>query len=132
MNNLHIIISVSVLVSFLVGCGANKKLITIDDYIVGAEYEIVEVDGLPAERAKHGSFVTVVPLVQVGEGLHRLTVRYAKPVEFTHEYGAPEKIIVNVKEGKRYRVVRKNGKPVLVEKNELPESEGWEETIDKW
>jgi len=132
MNNLRIIISVSVLVAFIVGCGANKKVITIDDYIVGADYEIVEVDGQPAERAKHGTFVTVVPLVQVSEGSHRLTVRYVKTVEFAHEFGAPEKLIVNVKEDNSYRVVRKNGKPVLVEKNELPESEGWEEVIDKW
>ena len=102
--------------SFLLGCGASTKVIAINDYIVGADYKITKVDGLPAKRAKH-SFATVVPVVLVSEGEHHLTVRYARKVDFTHKFDAPEDLTVNVKKGSDYKIMRKDGKPSLIEDN---------------
>mgnify|MGYP001813708039 FL=1 len=62
------------MVAFSAACFAAEE-ITIEDYIVGAPYEILQVDGNAPERAQHGQIVTVVPLVKIDAGEHVLTLR---------------------------------------------------------
>ena len=95
----------------------NDKSIIIEDYIVGAVYEVIEVDGAPPERAKHGMFVTVVPFVLVNEGSHRLTVIYNN-IKTGQKDEKPVGLTIDVHKGKRYRLVQEDGKPKLVVKNE--------------
>ncbi|MGA1871744.1 MAG: hypothetical protein ACMUJM_24725 [bacterium] len=89
---------------------SNKAFIS--DYIVGCPYEVVSVDGKPAERAKHGVIITVVPLVKVSAGRHTLTLQekdmYSKNIN-----DPIENFIINVEARKRYRLNKVNGLPVI-------------------
>lgn len=102
--------------AFFTGCGNSKKPIIIEDYIVGADYEIVEVDDKPAERAESWLLITVRPLVLVSDGTHHLVIRYVNSKDFPRTKSIPENFTISVREGKRYRIVRKNGKPFLIER----------------
>ena len=91
----------------------NAKAV-IEDNIVGAPYEVIEVDGAPPERAKHGIFVTVVPNVLVAEGSHQL-ILLRREIDLPEQVNSKEILKITVKEGQRYRLGIKNGKPILVE-----------------
>lgn len=91
----------------------NAKAV-IEDNIVGAPYEVIEVDGAPPERAKHGIFVTVVPNVLVAEGSHQL-ILLRREIDLPEQGNSKEILKITVKEGQRYRLGIKNGKPILVE-----------------
>ena len=93
---------------------AKDDLVVIEDYVVGGDYEIIEVDGHPPERAKHGLFVTVVPLVLVAPGPHALTLKGNK-AGLVPDNGENEQLFITVVNGKRYRLVRENGSPSLIE-----------------
>jgi hypothetical protein len=93
---------------------AETTLVPIEDEIVGAPYEVVEVDGKPPQRAQHGLFVTVVPLVLVSSGSHVLTIT-SKEEQTTKPKIGKESLLVTVQAGKRYRLARNNGKPLIVE-----------------
>jgi hypothetical protein len=99
-------------------CSGINKGIVIEDYIVGSPYEIVAVDGKSPKRAKHGMVTTVVPLVLVSEGKHVLTLKRsslkADDGGIHKEAGPPIDIDVHLFEGHRYRVIEKDGKPVMV------------------
>jgi hypothetical protein len=88
----------------------------IGDYIVGSPYEVVSVDGKPPERAKHGIFITVVPLVKVTEGKHTLTLQ-VKDIDSKNINAPIENVEINVKARKRYRLVTVNGLPVVEPEN---------------
>jgi hypothetical protein len=118
MSNLRTIIITLTFTTFLAGCGGSEKSIAIEDYIVGADYEIVKVDDQPAERAKSWLLVTVIPLALVSEGTHHLTVRHTRLIDFTRKKDTPEDFTISVKKGKGYRIIRKNGKPFLVERSD--------------
>ena len=100
VNKSKILVASFVLFMFLVGCATNSNKTIIRDYVAGGEYEIVKVDGNPAERKKHSAYVTHVPFVLVTEGTHNLTVRYRKPINFSDKMGEPEEITVDIKKGK--------------------------------
>lgn len=88
----------------------NKAIIS--DYIVGAPYEVVSVDGKPPERAKHGIVITVVPLVKVTEGKHILTLQ-EKDINSKNINAPIENVEINVKARKRYRLINVNGLPII-------------------
>lgn len=89
---------------------SNKAFIS--DYIVGSPYEIISVDGNPPERAEHGLIITVVPLVKVSAGKHKLTLQ--EKDMYSKNINAPIKdFIINVEARKRYRLDKVNGQPVI-------------------
>jgi len=112
MKNIRsLILAIFVLVTFP-SWGGNEANIAIEDYIAGSVYEIIQVDGRAPERAKHGMFVTVVPIVLVSEGTHRLTVKYNN-IKLDQKAEKTDDIVVEVKKGNRYRLEQKDGKPLL-------------------
>ncbi|MDH5767205.1 MAG: hypothetical protein OEZ38_14415 [Gammaproteobacteria bacterium] len=117
MKYIRRVIYVVLISTILLACQANKNEIIIEDFVLGADYEVIKVDGNPVKRAKHGSIATVVPVVLVSEGIHNLTVKYNKISLNNKEYD-PVDIQVEIKQDKRYRLVNKNEKPTLVEINE--------------
>lgn len=114
-------------------CGTSKDFVwgedynfydgyaTIEDFVVGSDYEIISVDGAPPERQEHGRFITVVPLVKVKEGIHVLTIR---PYEF--EFGKTSssseilEMTVLLEKNGRYRLMKKNGIPTLIKLSNEP------------
>jgi hypothetical protein len=76
-----------------------NELVSIEDYIVGAPYEVIEVDGVPPERANAGLLVTVVPLVLVKEVTHRLSLVRRK-TGLVEQQAPKEFLTVEVKEGR--------------------------------
>ena len=92
---------------------AQQYLVAVEDYIVGAPYEVKEVDGHPPERAKHGMFVTVVPVVLVTPGLHEFTLE-RREIGFQENNTEPVKLLFTVVSGQRYRLALEKGKPTLV------------------
>lgn len=115
MNNF--LISIIILIfSSSPSLGSDNNIV-IEDYIVGAEYEIVAVDNNPVVRAEHGQYVTVVPNILLSKGLHRLTVRYINPKTNIKDNTTID-IDVEVKEGNRYRLINDSGNPKLIIVNE--------------
>ena len=102
------------LTSFTSVTGAKEGLAIIEDYVVGGDYEVIKVDGHPPERAKHGLFVTVVPLVLVAPGTHTLTLKTNK-ADLLPDNGKNELLSITVVNGMRYRLIRENGNPSLIE-----------------
>ncbi len=91
----------------------------IEDYIVGAPYEIVAVDGKPPVRDSHW-LVTVVPFVIVPAGERRLTVRRANLGLDSVKDEKTFELEVEVLDGHRYRLGEINGKPVITDKKAKP------------
>jgi len=107
------------LASFVSVAYAENELVVIEDYVVGAEYEVIEVDGQPPERSKHGLFVTVVPTVLVTPGLHTLTLTLKRTeFGFMPSESENEVISITVANGARYRLIRENGKASIIELSE--------------
>jgi hypothetical protein len=91
----------------------------IEDYIVGAPYEIVAVDGKPPVRDSHW-LVTVVPFVIVQAGEHKLKVRRANVGLDSVKDEKTFELEIEVLDGHRYRLDEINGKPVIADKKAKP------------
>jgi hypothetical protein len=105
-------------VAMLGGCSLSKQEIphaTIDDISIGSEldpsYQIAEVDGKPVVR-QSGIVNTVVPFAIVTPGSH---VFLLKPEIASSVPAGTISISATVEAGKRYRLVRKEGRVSLVE-----------------
>ena len=82
--------------------------------MVGAEYEVLRVDGKPPQRPKHRGAVTIVPLLVLDEGHHILSVRHS-PWLSDGEVWQSVVVAVRVRRGARYRLFDEDGRPVLRE-----------------
>ena len=73
----------------------------VEDGVVGSDYWIVEVDGMPTDRIQHGFLITKVPfaLIEPGERLMGLSAR-PRPAEDTEiiEFHA------TIEKGVNYRI----------------------------
>jgi len=84
--------------------------VVVEDFVVGAPYEIVEVDGSPVERVKHGIIVTRVPYALIEPGKHTLTI-----TQIDDPTNEPIKVDVEILEGFRYRLDKtEEGSPSIV------------------
>ncbi|MFZ5877690.1 MAG: hypothetical protein ACOYXU_14985 [Nitrospirota bacterium] len=92
---------------------------TIEDFVVGADYELVSVDGAPPERQKHGQLVTVVPVARIREGTHVLAVRTSDLRSPNNDREIVE-ITVLVQKNGRYRLIEEKGLPTLIDLAPVP------------
>jgi hypothetical protein len=108
----------SLYVLCLAGCDDYSEKAIIEDYVVGAPYEVLKVDGNEPKRIPHGIFVTYVPYVYVDQGKHELSLqRRDRP--FDSKDNPVVKIQIEVSGGKRYRIFEMNNEPVIKEDHSI-------------
>lgn len=86
---------------------------TIEDSVVGAKYQVVSVDGNLPERAKHGLIVTVVPLVLVKSGSHKIELKKANRPLDEKEESATYLVETEIESGETYRILEVDGQPKI-------------------
>ena len=84
--------------------------VVVEDSVVGAPYETVEVDGSPVERVKHGVIVTRVPYALIEPGKHTLTI-----TQKDDSTNGSIKYDVEILKGFKYRLDKtEDGSPSIV------------------
>jgi hypothetical protein len=87
----------------------------VEDGVLGADFWIVEVDGKPVERIRHGMLVTKVPVALVETGQRVIGLSRNSPAS-----GPQERIELQavIEKGVRYRITtNQEGEPQLTEAN---------------
>jgi hypothetical protein len=87
----------------------------VEDGVLGADFWIVEVDGKPVERIRHGMLVTKVPVALVESGQRVIGLSRNSPAS-----GPQERIELQavIEKGVRYRITtNQEGEPQLTEAN---------------
>ena len=87
--------------------------VVIEDYIIGSKYELLLVDGEPVKRSR-GYIYSKAPYALVAPGKHVLTVKVCN--FFDNKDYEPQQLQVNIESGSRYRIVDRDGKPVLLQR----------------
>jgi hypothetical protein len=85
----------------------------VEDGVLGADFWIMEVDGKPVERIRHGMLVTKVPVALVEPGQRVIGLSRNSPAS-----GPQEKIQLQavIEKGVRYRIsTNQDGQPQLTE-----------------
>ena len=96
------------------GCDNYSDKAIIEDYIVGAPYEVLKVDGNKPERISSRGLITYVPFVYVDEGIHELVlVKHGEDMNSNETQAVV--LQVEVSGGKRYRIFEINDEPVIQE-----------------
>ena len=82
--------------------------VQVDDYVMGSEFKILEVNGRHVDRVEHGWIITRVPKALIPQGLNTLKVEEV-------ETGKVYEIDVNILKGLRYSLdSNEDGKPVVI------------------
>ena len=82
--------------------------VQVDDYVVGSEFKILEVNGESVDRVEHGWIITRVPKALVPQGKNRLKVEEV-------DDGVIHEIDANILKGLRYSLEsNEDGSPVVV------------------
>ena len=93
----------------------NDDRVVIEDHIVGADFEITHVDGLPVERREHGWIVTKVPYALANPGKRLLTVTDTDASSDSEASAKEYTMETEILKGVRYRIERdKDGQPNLL------------------
>lgn len=82
--------------------------VAVEDATVGGDFLIIEVDGKPVEKVKHGIIVSKVPLPLIEPG--KRVISFSKVLQRNEEFFVLETEILK---GHRYKVSTENNKPVL-------------------
>ncbi len=121
--------SLGILIAMLLAVGAGygcalttprdlKQYAVVDDCDVpvreGGGVRLVAVDGQPAKRIHH-PFIDFIPVAYLEPGEHRLTIH--PDIGASEGASPPTQLLVRVEAGKRYRLVVRGGRAMLLEED---------------